>query len=145
MQQCRVLLLIVDEVEHITHPNFRRRLLEISNLTKGVPIICASCNPHRWTEGDDQSAGRWNDCFYLEQYKGQLLNSLLGFFELLLPFGKPSLLPERTLNVNGSVVDGPAKLIEQWTGGVMRDIMILIIDASTRAIERGQVVLQSSC
>ena len=46
-QQCGVELLIVDEVEHITQPVLRRRLLELSNLT-GVPIVCASCNPIAW-------------------------------------------------------------------------------------------------
>ena len=32
---------------------------------------------------------------------------------------------------------GPAQLIEQWTGGILRDIMLLILDASARAIRRG--------
>ena len=49
-QQCGVELLIVDEIEHITRPALRRRLLELSNLT-GVPIVCASCNPIAWTMG----------------------------------------------------------------------------------------------
>lgn len=31
--------------------------------------------------------------------------------------------------------DGPATLIQQWTGGILRDIMILIRDASRQAIE----------
>ena len=35
-----------------------------------------------------------------------------------------------------SVVDGPARFIELATGGILRDIMILIRDASRRAIER---------
>jgi hypothetical protein len=37
----------------------------------------------------------------------------------------------------GTTGEGPARLIEHWTGGVLRDIMVLIIDASTRAIEQG--------
>ncbi|RPJ59552.1 MAG: hypothetical protein EHM12_06850 [Dehalococcoidia bacterium] len=45
LHRCQTELLIVDEVEHITHSQIRRRLLEISNLTRGIPIICASCHP----------------------------------------------------------------------------------------------------
>lgn len=33
------------------------------------------------------------------------------------------------------MIDGPAKLIQEWTGGILRDIMILIRDASQQAIE----------
>lgn len=45
LQKCGVELLIVDEVEHITRHTVRRRLLEVSNLTSNLPIICASCHP----------------------------------------------------------------------------------------------------
>jgi len=38
-QRCGVDLLIVDEVEHITTHEIRRRLLEVSNLTRGIPIV----------------------------------------------------------------------------------------------------------
>lgn len=44
-QKCRVELLIIDEVEQIARPQLRRRVLEISNETHGVPIVCASCDP----------------------------------------------------------------------------------------------------
>ena len=37
---------------------------------------------------------------------------------------------------------GPAALIEQWTGGILRDIMILIRDACRRAIEANHAFLQ---
>lgn len=33
------------------------------------------------------------------------------------------------------MIDGPVRLIQEWTGGILRDIMILIRDASQRAIE----------
>src|SRR5581483_4105596 len=68
LQQCEVELIIVDEIEHISRPEMRRRLLDISNMTQGVPIICASCNPASWTVGDGEVAGRWNDYFELPQY-----------------------------------------------------------------------------
>src|SRR6266568_2372088 len=47
-QQCGVEVVIIDEVEHIKSYGVRRRVLEISNMTYGVPIICASCQPHLW-------------------------------------------------------------------------------------------------
>lgn len=143
-QKCRVELLIVDEVEHITRHEVRRRLLEVSNLASSVPIICASCHPFKWVEGDLEIAGRWNDYFELKQYTGQRLSQLLAFIELLLPFPKSSLLASTELQTGLKKkvpVTGPARLIEGWTGGILRDIMILILDASTRAIKQGQANL----
>jgi hypothetical protein len=139
-QKCRVELLIVDEVEHITRHEVRRRLLEVSNLTPNVPIICASCHPFKWVEGDLEIAGRWNDYFELKQYTGQRLSQLLAFIDLLLPFPKSSSLASTELQTGlkkKEAVAGPARLIEGWTGGILRDIMILILDASTRAIKQG--------
>lgn len=143
----RTELLIVDEVEHITRPTIRRRLLEVSNLTRGIPMICASCHPLNWSAGDPEVAGRWNDYFELQQYTGKRLQQLLAFIELLLPLTQPSLLAVRTIPTEGKsghTVEGPAALIERWTGGILRDIMILIIDASTRAIERDLPALSPS-
>jgi hypothetical protein len=37
--------------------------------------------------------------------------------------------------VGTEVIDGPAKLIEKWTGGTLRDIIMLLMQASRRAIE----------
>ncbi len=135
-QQCGVELILIDEVEHISHPDMRRRVLDLSNRTQGVPIICASCNPTTWVMGDDEVAGRWNDFFELPQYTGERLSGLLASIELLLPFTQPSHLALHTLKEKKSQeVDGPARFIEQTTGGILRDIMILIRDASRRAIE----------
>jgi hypothetical protein len=139
-QQCRVELLIVDEVEHITRHDVRRRLLEVSNLTPRIPIICASCHPFKWVEGDLEIAGRWNDYFELHQYTGQRLSQLLAFIELLLPFPKSSSLASTEIRTGPKKRDrseGPARLIERWTGGILRDIMILILDAGSRAIKQG--------
>jgi len=139
-QRCGIELLMVDEVEHITHPEIRRRLLEVSNLTRGIPIVCASCHPLRWIEGDAEVQGRWNDYFELRQYTGQRLRQLLAYLELLLPFPGDSGLanpPSCTDVEKNEVKEGIAKLIERWTGGILRDIMILILDASVRAIQDG--------
>jgi len=38
----------------------------------------------------------------------------------------------------------PQKLIQQWTGGILRDIMLLIRDASQQAIESGLPCLSPS-
>lgn len=136
-QACGTELLVVDEVEHITRPLLRRRLLEVSNLARGVPIICASCHPQTWVQGDSEVAGRWNDYFELRPYTGERLCQLLTFVELMLPFTQPSGLAYYDLPrqaASRSTVAGPARLIEQWTGGILRDILILIVDASARAI-----------
>lgn len=141
-QKCSARLLIIDEIEHITQPKLRRRVLEISNITTGVPIVCASCTPLNWIEGDNEIAGRWNDYLELRPYTGKNLQSLLAFIELLLPFSQPSNLADYQIEVKDSrqrtktkTLDGPAKLIEQKTGGILRDIMVLILSATYDAIE----------
>jgi Bacterial TniB protein len=130
-QKCGVELIVIDEIQHITHPEMKRRVLEVSNMTRGIPIICASCHPIAWTAGDEEVKGRWNDFFHLKQYTGTRLEDLLTTIALFLPFSQDSHLSVRVLE--GS--PGPAALIEQWTGGILRDIMILIRDACRRAIE----------
>lgn len=135
LQQCDTELIIVDEVEHISRPEMRRRLLDMSNMTQGVPMICASCNPMDWTIGDVEVAGRWNDYFELPQYLGDRLSDLLVFIEIMLPFTQASNLALPRVNSGTDMIDGPAKLIQEWTGGILRDIMILIRDASQQAIE----------
>lgn len=141
-QRCGVELLIVDEVEHITQPNLRRRLLELSNLT-GVPIVCASCNPIAWTIGDAEVQGRWNDYFELSQFTGQRLDAFLALLDLLLPFPQDSRLGLRTItdNQGQAAADGPAHYIEQWTDGILREIMVLVMDASLKAITTQQPCL----
>ncbi len=137
-QQCGVELLVIDEIQHIKRPELKRRVLEISNMTRGIPIICASCRPIEWTEGDVEVKGRWNDFFHLKQYTGSRLSDLLATIEVFLPFSQDSHLALRSIEGK----PGPATLIEQWTGGILRDIMILIRDACRRAIEGNHVSLQ---
>lgn len=138
LQQCGVELIVIDEVQHIMRPELKRRVLEVSNMTRSIPIICASCHPIAWTEGDEEVKGRWNDFFHLRQYTGTRLDDLLATLELFLPFSQDSHLPARTLDGR----PGPATLIEQWTGGILRDIMILIRDACRRAILENRPALE---
>jgi len=141
-QQCGVELLIVDEIEHITQPHLRRRLLELSNLT-GVPIVCASCNPIAWTAGDTEVQGRWNDYFELTQFTGPRLDAFLTLLDLLLPFDQDSRLGVRVLaDAQGQdTVCGPAHYIEQWTDGILREIMVLVMDAALKALDTRQPCL----
>lgn len=128
-QKCGVELLIVDEVEHIVRPGLRRRLLELTNLT-GVPIVCASCNPIAWTTGDVEIQGRWNDYFELAQFTGSRLDAFLTLLDLLLPFEKDAHLGLReiTTEQGRTTAAGPAHYIEQWTDGIVREIMVLVMD-----------------
>ena len=138
-QQCGVELLIVDEVEHITQPGLRRRLLELSNLT-GVPIVCASCNPIAWAAGDAEVQGRWNDYFELTQFTGPRLDAFLTMLDLLLPFEQDGHLGLREITdgTSNQTMDGPAHYIEQWTDGILREVMVLLMDACFKAITTGQ-------
>jgi hypothetical protein len=139
MPDCGVELVIVDECEHIRTPNLRRRLLEISNETRGVPIICTSCNPEKWVEGDSEVLGRWRDSIRLDPFTGKRLHNLLTFIELLLPFSRDSYLDMAEIPVaRGKSMPGPAAFIQQWTGGNLRELMFLIFDAASRAIRTGQ-------
>jgi hypothetical protein len=137
-QQCGVELLVVDEVEHITVPALRRRLLELTNLV-GVPIVCASCTPIAWTSGDAEIQGRWNDYFTLTQFTGVRLDAFLTLLDLLLPFENESQLGVRTLPGASGEGDaaGPAHYIEQWTDGILREVMLLVRDACSKALAAG--------
>ena len=137
-QKCGVEVLIVDEVEHIKSYGVRRRLLEVSNMTYGIPIICASCDPHRWTLGDSEVAGRWNDYFRLDLYKEKRLQQLLTYINLLLPFSKDSFIALDQKDTKGQsyfIEDTLVASIQKWTRGKLRDVMILVVEASKQAIQ----------
>jgi len=139
--KCGVEVVVVDEVEHIRTASLKRRLLEISNVTVGVGFICASVNARKWTVGDDEIKGRWNDGFRLKRYTGDRLRALLTIIELFLPFSQSSNLNKHEIrigNQKSDVVSGPAKLIEEYTGGILRDIMILILDSAIKSIDENQ-------
>jgi len=69
------------------------------------------------------------------------LEELLAFLELLLPFTQPSFLAFRQVVQDGKTVDGPAHIIERCTDGILRDIMLLVTEASLQAIDAGDVAL----
>ena len=134
-QQSNVRLIIVDDAEHIPYSKMRNYLLDISSVVHDIPIICASTNPAAWAGGYKEILGSWTDYVTLPTYTGARLRDLLVFFETLLPFTKESGLFLAEVNVGTEVIDGPAKLIENWTGGILRDVVMLLIHASRRAIE----------
>jgi Bacterial TniB protein len=137
-QACGVEVLIIDEIQHIQYHNVRRRVLEISNLTHHVPIICASCEPHKWIEDDPEIAGRWNDYFRLERYTGMRLQQLLAYINLLLPFPQNSFLSDMSKKNGTSTMKsntgGTVDFIQKVTKGKLGNIMLLVREASTTAI-----------
>ncbi len=134
-QESNIRLIIVDDVEHISYPQMRNYLLHISSVFHGIPIVCASSNPTVWAGGYKEIVGSWTDYGMLQTYTGERLRDLLVFFDTLLPFTKESDLFLVKVNVGTEVIDGPAKLIENWTGGILRDVVRLLRHASRRAIE----------
>lgn len=70
--------------------------------------------------------GRWNDYHALKPYKGERLGQLLAFIDLVLPFPETSQLIAKPIMT----------LIERWTGGILRDIMAVMVDASKLAIQQ---------
>jgi energy-coupling factor transporter ATP-binding protein EcfA2 len=147
-EKCGVVLLLVDEVEHMTEHSMRRRLLEVSNRTRGVSIICASCNPHKFTESDTEIEGRWRDYYELEPWITRKTNDLrpgisdlLGIIEMFLPFTERSQLDVMELTPKTRKKDaviGPAQVILNCTRGILRDIMMLIYESSVRAINKNE-------
>ncbi len=134
-QQSNVRLIIVDDAEHIPYAKMRNYLLYISSVVHDIPIICASTNPAAWAGGYKEIVGRWTDYVTLSTYTGERLRDLLVFFDMLLPFTKESGLFLAEVNAGTEVIDGPAKLIEKWTGGILRDVAMLLMHASRRAIK----------
>jgi hypothetical protein len=128
-------LIIVDDVEHIHYSKMRNYLPHISSVFHSIPIICASTNPAAWAGGYREIVGSWTDYGILPTYTGERLRDLLVFFEMLLPFTKESGLFLAEGNVGTEAIDGPAKLIEKWTGGILRDVVRLLMQASRSAIE----------
>jgi hypothetical protein len=138
LQKCGVELLIIDEVEHIKAHAVRRRLLELSNMTHHVPIICSSCNPKEWIKGDPEIEGRWNDYFHIERYTGARLQELLIYINLLLPLPQNSFLnstPKNSTPAKGGKNNTEMAFIQKATRGKLGNIMLLIREAASIAIE----------
>jgi hypothetical protein len=142
LQQCGVELILVDEIEHVTRYELKRRFIELSNLTTGIPMICSSVYPEMFVAGDAELRGRWKEPFTLTPFQGKRLESLLFFIELLLPFPSASFLSERTLSLDGSTTIGPAAFIEAKTAGILDDIVLLLRLASQTGIYNRQVCLE---
>jgi hypothetical protein len=106
-----------------------------------IPIICASTTLAGWAEGHKEVVDSWTDYVTLPTYTGERLRDLLVIFEMLLPFTRESGLFLSEVHVGTEVIDGPAKLIEKWTGGILRDVVMLLTLASRRAIEDDQPCL----
>jgi len=134
-QQSKVRLIIVDDADYIPYSKMSNYLLYISSVIHDIPIICASTNPAAWAGGYKEILGSWTDYVTLPTHTGAHLRDLLVFFETLLPFTQESGLFLDEVNVGIEVIDGPAKLIEKWTGGILRDVVMLLMQASRRAIE----------
>lgn len=135
LQKCGVELVIIDEVEHIKNHSVRRRLLELSNMTHHVPIICSSCDPQIWIQGDPEIEGRWNDYFRIERYTGARLQELLIYLNLLLPLPQNSFLgsdPKKKASAKGNA---EIAYIQRVTRGKFGNIMLLIREAARLAIE----------
>lgn len=134
-RQYNIKLIIVDDAERIPYSTMRNYLRHISSSVRDTPIICASTNPASWAAGYQEILSSWNDYVTLSMYNGERLRELLAFIEMLLPFTQESGLFHVKVNVGTEVIDDPAKLIEKWTGGILRDVVMLLMQASRRAIE----------
>lgn len=144
-QKCRNIMQWFDEIENVRSHELRRRFIELSNVLRGVTMVCASCHPYKFTEGDVELQGRWNDYFELKPYTvgkdgSDRLAGLLVFMELLLPFTSDANLSYRQVETGPKkkdVAPGPATLIDELTRGNLNKIMILLVEASRRAIIDG--------
>ena len=134
-RQYNIKLIIVDDAEHIPYSTMRNYLRHISSVVRDIPIICASTNPASWAAGYQEILSSWNDYVTLSMYNGERLRELLAFIEMLLPFTQESGLFIAELNAGTEMTDDPVKLIEKWTGGILRDVVMLLVHASRRAIE----------
>ncbi len=138
LQRCGIEVIVIDEVEHIKNHFVRRRLLELSNMTHHVPIICSSCEPQGWIKGDPEIEGRWNDYFRIERYTGTRLQQLLVYINLLLPLPENSFLssdPKKQVSAEGARKDAAIAFIQRVTRGKLGNIMLLIREATRAAIE----------
>ena len=100
-------------------------------IADGRVLACARADP-------PEVAGRWNDYFRLELYKEMRLTQLLVYINLLLPFPKDSFVTSKQPDSKNSsyvIEDGLVKSIEKWTRGKLRDVMLLVVEASKQAIQ----------
>jgi hypothetical protein len=74
------------------------------------------------------------------QLTGARLDAFLSLLDLLLPFEQDAQLGVRTLPAGPDqpAAAGPAHYIEQWTDGILREIMVLLLDACRKALAAQQ-------
>jgi hypothetical protein len=140
-REYNIKLIIVDDAEHIPYSTMRNYLHYILSVVRDIPIICASTNPASWAAGYKEILSSWNDYMTLSMYNGERLRELLAFIEMLLPFTQESGLFIAELNAGTEMTSDPVKLIEKWTGGILRDVVMLLVHGSRRAIEDDRPVL----
>ncbi|TAK11971.1 MAG: hypothetical protein EPO32_10230 [Anaerolineae bacterium] len=139
-------LLMLDEIVNVRTEIIRRLFIEICNQLRNTLIVCSGASTTVWAEGDVEVKGRWGEALHLEKYTGARLRALLSFVEILLPFTQPSYLALDQIKIGTKktdVVDGPAIYIEKWTGGVLREIMRLIIAASKNGIQDERITMEN--
>jgi Cdc6-like AAA superfamily ATPase len=138
--QCRLKLIIMDEVDPLKDSSLKSTLLDISNSLSNIPILAASVNSNDWLVGNDAFEGRWRHGYAFTRYNRRELSNLLLCIELLMPFTKPSNLWVRSLKDRRGKkrkIDGIARFLHRWTDGEMRELMRILRFAGMQAIERG--------
>jgi hypothetical protein len=139
LQQLDTQLLIIDEVEHIRFTDGQRHVLEMATLLSPIAVSLASCSPRRWIASDPQMEERWSDYVELTPYTGERLRALLALLELIIPLPDASHLAEVTGTVkprHNKYEPEPSSLIEQLTGGILSDVINLVVTATGYAIDQ---------
>jgi hypothetical protein len=141
-KQSNTVLQIIDEAQNLGTDHLRRRFIDFSNRCQ-VSIVCASSDPKKFLEHDMQTRGRWGKSYDLEPYKENRLKGLLGHIDLLLPFPESSGLSliEISQKKGKETVPGPAQFIQDKTGGILRDILRLVVRSSQTALKSNRARL----
>ena len=82
---------------------------------------------------------RWSDYIEFRPYTGERLRALTALLELILPLPDASHLAEATVPVeqrHNKHEPEPPSLIEQLTGGVLSDVINLVVTATGHAIDQ---------
>lgn len=139
LQQMDTQLLIIDEVEHVRFTDNQRHVLEMANTLSPITVNLASCSPRQWIANDPQMQERWSDYVELAPYTGERLRTLLALLELIIPLPDASHLAEARSLVErrrNKHEPEPPSLIEQLTGGVLSDVINLVVTATSHAIDQ---------
>lgn len=119
-------------------------MISLSKLPRfAYPILTISLHPDNLAVAILLSSLLKGDFFTSSQFTGPRLDAFLTLLDLLLPFDHDSRLGVRVVSETQgqATVAGPAHYIEQWTDGILREIMVLVMDASLKALETKQPCL----